>query len=77
MADYDFMVAPEATQTEAKPWWKSKMIWVNGITLIAGVVGYLAGHELIADNATLLAGLVAIQGLLNTILRFTTWQKIG
>lgn len=77
MAEYNFV--PEATKAKAasKPWYKSKMIWVNGVTLVAGVVGYLAGHELIADNATLLAGLVAFQGLLNTVLRFTTWQRIG
>jgi len=75
MADYD--LAPVATETEVKPFWKSKTIWVNGLTLLAGIIGYVAGHDLIADNATLIAALVAAQGLVNTVLRFATWTKIG
>lgn len=74
MSSYDLTPEPAPT---AKPWFKSKMIWVNGITLMAGVVGYVAGHTLIADNAALIAGLIAFQGLLNTVLRFVTWEKIG
>ena len=59
-----------------KKWWKSKMIWVNALTLIAGVIGYLAGHELIVNNVELVAMLIAIQGGVNVILRFVTWKSI-
>jgi hypothetical protein len=74
MTDYD--LAPKA-DVPTKPFWQSKIIWVNGLTLVAGIIGYVAGHDLIADNATLIAGLVALQGLVNTVLRFATWKKIG
>lgn len=74
MAEYN--LTPK-TDVPAKPFWQSKLIWVNGLTLVAGIVGYVAGHDLIADNATLIAGLIAFQGLVNTVLRFTTWKKIG
>lgn len=74
MADYD--LAPKA-EPETKSWMKSKLVWINGLTLIAGIVGYVAGHDLIANNTALVAGLVALQGLVNTGLRFVTYTKIG
>jgi len=74
MADYD--LAPKA-EPETKKFWKSKVLWVNGLTLIAGVVGYIAGHDLIANHTAIVAGLVALQGLVNTALRFVTYTKIG
>jgi 3-oxoacyl-ACP reductase-like protein len=61
----------------AKRWWASKTFWVNAATLVAGVIGYIAGHELIADNASLVALLVAMQGAVNVFLRFISWQPIG
>ena len=74
MADYD--LAPKA-EPETKSWLKSKIIWVNALTLIAGIIGYVAGHDLIANNTALVAGLIALQGLVNTGLRFVTYTKIG
>jgi len=74
MADYD--MTPKA-EPEKKSWLKSKVIWVNGLTLVAGIVGYLAGHDLIANNTAFVAGLIAFQGLVNTGLRFVTYTKIG
>ena len=59
-----------------KKWYTSKVLWVNAFTVLVGVVGYLAGHEVIQSNATLLAGLVAGQGALNVVLRFITWRPI-
>jgi hypothetical protein len=64
-------------EVESKPFYKSKTIWVNALTLLAGTVGFWAGHELIANNTALIAGLVAFQGLVNTVLRFVSWKKIG
>ncbi|MHA1287048.1 MAG: hypothetical protein ACTSPB_06535 [Candidatus Thorarchaeota archaeon] len=59
-----------------KSWWKSKTFWVNAATLVAGVIGYIAGHELIADNASVVALLVALQGAVNVFLRFITFTGI-
>ncbi len=59
-----------------KKWYTSKTVWVNALTIVVGVVGFLAGHEVIQDNATFLAGLVALQGALNVALRFITWRPI-
>lgn len=60
-----------------KPWYLSRMVWVNSLTLLAGMIGYMAGHELIADNASLIALLIATQGAVNVVLRFVTWESIS
>jgi hypothetical protein len=54
----------------------SKTFWANAITLVAGVVGYVAGQAWIQDNASVLAVLVAVQGAMNIVLRFVTTQPI-
>lgn len=59
-----------------KSMWTSKTIWVNGLVLCAGIVGYLVGDDLIKDNESLLALLIAIQGGVNVILRFVTTKPI-
>lgn len=59
-----------------KSMWTSKTIWINGLMLCAGVIGYLVGDDLIRDNESLLALLVAVQGGVNVILRFVTTQPI-
>lgn len=59
-----------------KKWWKSKMVWVNLVTVMAGVVGYVAGHEVIQDHTAWIAMLVAMQGGLNVALRFITGTTI-
>ena len=59
-----------------KKWWKSKTVWLNVIGVLAGVVGYVAGQELIQDNTQLIAALVAMQGGLNVVLRFITGTPI-
>ena len=59
-----------------KKWYLSKMVWVNTLTLLVGVVGYLAGSDIIAQYPTILAALVAAQGAINVALRFVTWQPI-
>lgn len=60
-----------------KKWYASKTFWVNAATLVVGVVGYIAGHEVIADNSQAVAVLIAIQGGANVFLRFITWQGIS
>ena len=59
-----------------KKWYLSKMVWVNALTLIVGIVGYLAGSDIIAQYPAILAALVAVQGAVNVALRFVTWQPI-
>jgi hypothetical protein len=59
-----------------KRWWKSKTVWVNIIAVLAGVMGYVAGHEVIQDNAQFIAMLVAMQGGVNVILRFISGTPI-
>jgi hypothetical protein len=59
-----------------KKWFQSKTVLVNGLMLCAGIVGYLVGDDIIKDNESLLALLVAIQGGVNVILRFVTTTPI-
>jgi len=59
-----------------KKMWQSKTIWVNTLMLCAGVVGYLVSDDLIKDNESLLALLVAVQGGVNVILRYVTTKPI-
>lgn len=60
-----------------KKWYQSKMVWVNMLTLAVGVVGYVAGHDLIQDNATIVAVLIVVQGAVNVALRFVTGKAIA
>jgi 3-oxoacyl-ACP reductase-like protein len=60
-----------------KAWYTSKTVWVNSLTLFAGVIGYVAGQEIIGNNAELVAMLVALQGGVNVILRFFTVKQIS
>lgn len=62
---------------ETKSWWQSRMFWVNATTLLAGVVGYIAGHDVIKDNVSAVSLLVAVQGAVNVALRFLTIKPIG
>ena len=59
-----------------KSWAKSKTVWVNMLTLVVGVVGYVAGHEVITEYPAIVAALVAVLGGLNVALRFVTWQSV-
>jgi 3-oxoacyl-ACP reductase-like protein len=59
-----------------KKWWASKTVWVNMLTLCAGVVGYVAGHDVIAEYPSIMAAMVAVQGAVNVALRFVTWQPV-
>ena len=60
-----------------KSMWKSRTLWINGLVLCAGIVGYLVGDDLIKDNESLLALLIAVQGGVNVILRFVTTTPIA
>lgn len=55
---------------------KSKMVWVNALTLAAGVVALVSGSDLIKDYPQAIAVLAAVQGGLNVVLRLFTTQPI-
>ena len=52
---------------EAKPFWASKTVWVNGLTAIFGIVNSQIGWlDLGADE------MAALLGIVNLVLRATT-----
>lgn len=61
---------------EKKSIWISKTFWVNMLTISVGIVGYVAGHDVIAEYPAIMAAMVAVQGVVNVVLRFVTWQAI-
>ena len=61
---------------DAKQWYLSKTLWLNLLTTAVGVVGYLAGSDLIAQNPALMAAFVSAQGVMNVILRLVTGKAI-
>ena len=54
----------------------SRTVWLNLLILAAGVVGFVAGHEVIAEYPQVVAILAAVEGGLNIILRLVTTQPI-
>jgi hypothetical protein len=61
----------------SKPWYQSKTVWLNLLTTAVGVVGYLAGSDLIAANPALVAAFVSAQGVMNVILRLVTGKAVA
>lgn len=51
---------------------KSKTVIVNVLTVAVGVLGYLAGHDVIAQNPEVVAALVSAVGVVNVLLRIVT-----
>lgn len=62
---------------ETKTPLQSKTVWINAATLAVGVIGYLLGQDMISDNASLVAIMVAVQGAINIALRFITSTPIA
>jgi hypothetical protein len=56
---------------------KSRTLWVNALTLAAGIAAYLAGAEAMQDYQAFIPILVAIQGGVNIVLRFLTTEPIA
>jgi hypothetical protein len=56
---------------------KSKTVIVNTLTVVVGVLGYLSGHEIIAQNPELVAALVSAIGVVNVLLRIVTVVPIS
>ncbi len=68
---------PVTPVVPAKPWYASKTVWLNLLTTAVGVVGYLAGSDVIAQNPALVAAFVSAQGVMNVILRLITGKPVA
>ena len=55
---------------------KSKTIWVNLMTIVAGVLVYTQDHNLFVENPDTVAALAAVLGLVNVGLRFLTKTEV-
>lgn len=55
---------------------QSKTIWANLAVITVGVLGYLQGHELIAQNPEVVAILGIAIGVGNVLLRFVTTTAV-
>lgn len=56
---------------------KSKTVIVNALTVGVGVLGYLAGNEVIAAHPEWVAALVSAVGVINVVLRIVTVVPIS
>lgn len=56
---------------------QSKTVWFNVLTVLAGVAGYVAGHEAMQNYETIVPIFVAVQGAVNIVLRFLTSKPIA
>jgi hypothetical protein len=56
---------------------KSKTVIINSLTVAVGVLGYLAGNDVIAAHPDWVAALVSIVGIVNVALRFVTFLPIS
>jgi nitrate reductase gamma subunit len=56
---------------------KSKTVIVNSLMVAAGVIGYLAGHDVIVAHPDWVAALVSIGGIVNVVLRIVTVVPIS
>jgi hypothetical protein len=56
---------------------KSKTVIVNSLMVAAGVLGYLAGNDVIVQHPDWVAALVAAAGAVNVVLRLVTVVPIS
>jgi uncharacterized membrane protein len=56
-----------------KPWYESKTLWVNIISLVVVVIGTIAGWQEMKDYAPELLGAVNV---LNLVLRLVTYEAV-
>lgn len=55
---------------------KSRTFWVNALTLSVATAGFISGHEIIAANPQIVAGMGVLVGIMNIALRFITTEPI-
>lgn len=59
-----------------KPWWQSKTLWFNALSLIATAVTAIAGHEIVADYPSVVLVMMGFQAVINGVLRWITNEPI-
>lgn len=55
---------------DPKPWWQSKMLWANIITLLVTIIGLPEVTGLFGPDS--LKIIIMLQGVMNVLLRFVT-----
>lgn len=55
---------------------KSKTLILNWLTFAVGVLGYVAGQEVIVDHPQVVAVLVSVIGALNVVVRAFTFLPL-
>lgn len=60
-----------------KPWYLSKTVWVNVLTLIVAILGLLAGNDLIAQHPQVVAAIASSVAAINVLLRFLTSDALS
>ena len=61
---------------ETKPFYASKTMWVNLVAVVAGIASAV-GFDLGLDPETQVTVVLAIMGVVNIVLRFTTKTGIS
>lgn len=56
---------------------KSKTVIVNVLMVVASVLAVLQGHEVIVENPQVVAGIGAVMGVVNVVLRFLTTKPVS
>ena len=59
-----------------KKWYKSRMVLVNLLTLVIGVVGIFEGTDWVMANPAAAAAVVSVIATLNVYLRLNTKEAI-
>ena len=59
-----------------KPWYKSKTVWVNILTLLVAIITSIQSHEWISNYPNLLAAFTMILAIVNVFLRWLVDQPI-
>lgn len=59
-----------------KFWMKSKLLWINVLTLAASLLAVLEGNDWIAQNPRLTAAIGVAIGFVNVILRTITSARL-
>ena len=60
-----------------KPWWESRVIWLNAVTLVVSVLTALLGTQLVQDHPTVMSWMAASVAVANVVLRCLTTTEIG
>jgi hypothetical protein len=59
-----------------KPWWKSKTVWINVLTLVVALVVAIQDHQWIKTNPNLAAASTMLLAVINVFLRWLVDQPI-